>query len=74
MVYLTDTKEADAKMLAERLRQQIAAGLSHSDCTVTVSQGIASVSAQGSYEQMLKTADERLYQAKADGRNRVCAE
>lgn len=74
MVYLTDTKEAEAKMLAERLRQQIEVGLSHNDCAVTVSQGIASVSALGTYEQMLKTADERLYQAKAEGRNRVCAE
>ena len=62
-------KETSKKMLAERLRQQVAERFCRSGLNVTVSQGIASVSAQGSYEQLLKTADERLSQAKAVGRN-----
>jgi diguanylate cyclase (GGDEF)-like protein len=74
VVYLPDTDESDAKMLAERLRQQIAAGLYCNNYVVTVSQGLASVTAHGSYEQMLKEADERLYKAKADGRNRIRTE
>jgi diguanylate cyclase (GGDEF)-like protein len=74
VVYLPDTDENDAKMLAERLRQQIAAGLYCNNYVVTVSQGLASVTAHGSYEQMLKEADERLYKAKADGRNRIRTE
>jgi diguanylate cyclase (GGDEF)-like protein len=72
VVYLTDTTLADAASLAERLRQSVEAGLSHTDYAVTISQGLASASGHGSYEQMLKTADERLYRAKEAGRNRVC--
>lgn len=74
MVYLTDTAPADAASLAERLRQSVEAGLSHTDYAVTISQGLASVSGHATYEQMLKTADQRLYRAKESGRNRVCAD
>lgn len=74
VIYLADTEEETAKVLAERLRQQIAACSVCGDVHLTVSQGIASVRAHGSYEELLKIADERLYEAKAQGRNRVCAE
>jgi diguanylate cyclase (GGDEF)-like protein len=74
VVYLVDTDKDTAGMLAERLRQRIETGLTRSGYPVTVSQGIASSGEHGSYDQMLKTADERLYRAKAAGRNRVCAE
>ncbi|MGR3500724.1 diguanylate cyclase [Pseudaestuariivita sp.] len=41
--------------------------------TVTVSSGVAVYPASGNHPQdLIKAADEALYQAKADGRNRVC--
>jgi len=60
--------------LAERLRQCIEEGLCNSDHAVTVSQGVASISDNEQFEQKIKTADERLFKAKDQGRNRVCME
>src|SRR6056297_33274 len=74
MVYLTDARLTDAKALAERLRQRIEEGLCNSNHAVTVSQGVASTRDNDQFEQMLKTADERLFKAKEQGRNRVCME
>jgi len=74
MVYLTDTILTDAKALAERLRQRIEEGLCNSKHAVTVSQGVASTKDNKQFEQLLKTADERLFKAKEQGRNRVCME
>ncbi len=40
---------------------------------VTMSFGLATLSSESSYERLLALADGRLYDAKAGGRNRVCA-
>jgi len=74
MVYLTDTSMNDAKALAERLRKRIEEGLCNSDHAVTVSQGVAAINNNETFEQMLKRADQGLLKAKDQGRNRVCME
>lgn len=75
-VLLPETDSTTAQHLAERLRACIAAqcftGLA-GDFNVTASIGIASLAAQDSHlDDLLKRADQALYQAKAQGRNRVC--
>lgn len=76
-VILTGTREEGASIYAERLRKRIEDSvLSYQDKTikVTASFGIANfpnIKVQ-SAEQLLKCADQALYQAKETGRNRIC--
>jgi two-component system cell cycle response regulator len=76
-VMMPETALADAAEVCERLRQAVEAGTCLLDggekLTVTVSIGLA-VWAQSmtSISDLMKTADERLYEAKSNGRNRVC--
>ena len=60
--------------LANRIREAFA-GLKHSnlndDIRLTASFGVATVRYGESYEQLFARADEALYRAKSDGRNRV---
>jgi len=63
-------------LLAERIRREIAAsGIAVGNATihVTVSVGVCAVGDRSgvSIAQLVKSADERLYQAKSAGRNRV---
>jgi two-component system cell cycle response regulator len=65
-----------AEKIAERMRKAISAkpfnaGVSAA-INITVSIGIAALEgAEGSIEELLKRADQALYRAKRDGRNRV---
>ena len=78
---LPNTSSPGAQVVAENMRRQIAAlRIPHPDSPVadmvTISMGIASCipSADQSPEQLLAQADQALYQAKSQGRNRaVCA-
>lgn len=63
---------ASALQRAEQLRQAIEAAQPES-LHITVSIGAAELSEQQNFEGMLNLADDRLYQAKAQGRNRVIA-
>ncbi len=80
-VLLTDADAASATPVAERIRQAVeACALPHagSSCAlvVTVSIGLATLR-PGEGEQpsaLLRLADQRLYRAKTEGRNRVCAD
>ncbi len=74
---LMQTGEQEALLTAERLRAAIAAmplPLIGEDFFVTVSIGVASFDARvGSLEELIRRADQAMYQAKNAGRNRVMA-
>jgi diguanylate cyclase (GGDEF)-like protein len=75
MVLLPDTSHASAITLAERVRKQVEAmSISHPQgvLNITVSIGVAEFGKDGeAVDQVIKAADDRLYQAKHEGRNRV---
>jgi two-component system cell cycle response regulator len=77
VVVLPDTTLDAARAVAERIRERVEADAfqihnNSRSITVTVSIGVASRRAgDGSPAEMMKRADEALYRAKADGRNRV---
>jgi len=79
VIAMPDTDAALALLVGERLRQKIAVEPfripeSKESLEVTVSIGISSLgSPQDTPETLLKRADEAMYRAKRDGRNRVAA-
>jgi two-component system cell cycle response regulator len=79
VIAMPDTDAALALLVAERLRQKIAGESflvpdTGNRLTVTVSIGIASLASPDDTPQsLLKRADEALYRAKGEGRNRVAA-
>lgn len=79
-IILPLTSEADAMVIAERLRSQVEAlqiphGFSDVAGTVTISIGLSTLSAgqDKAAAEVLAEADEALYQAKHQGRNRTLA-
>jgi two-component system cell cycle response regulator len=80
VVVMPDTDMAVATMVAERLRRRIAAdpfpiARGERKVEVTISIGLAALSgADDSAANVLKRADQALYRAKRDGRNRVVAD
>lgn len=73
-ILLPDTGAADARRLAERLRERIARYPFEGDLALrcTVSLGIAELGPEvASYSQWIDCADEALYEAKGTGRNRA---
>lgn len=76
VVCLTETELAQAKEVAERLRkaaeeQQIPCGLTRIGATLSI--GIATIRPlDKDFEQLLHRADEQLFKAKEQGRNRIC--
>jgi two-component system, cell cycle response regulator len=80
VVVMPDTDMAVATVVAERLRRRIAAepfAIDHGAgrVEVTISIGIASLGqSDESAADVLKRADQALYRAKRDGRNRVVAD
>jgi diguanylate cyclase (GGDEF)-like protein len=75
-ILLPECTLAQASMRAEQIREAIAAssGEGHeADIAVSASLGIADTARYGyDLRELLIRADEGLYQAKRDGRNRVC--
>jgi diguanylate cyclase (GGDEF)-like protein len=73
---LTETDMENAVYAAERIRQAIAQRLIHvydEDLSVTISIGVSVFPAGGTgLEELIDAADRALYQAKQQGRNRVC--
>lgn len=73
-VYLPNANEEVAKIVAERIRSTICA-LSFmpqgKPCPLTVSVGCATFARRTDFSELFRLADERLYQAKEAGRNRV---
>lgn len=76
LLMLPDTPKDAALALAERLRRAIEAMTIDTipGLRVTSSFGVASrtAGAMMSWEELVATADRRLYRAKLEGRNRVC--
>ena len=71
LVVLAGSCAAAAEVLADRLREAVAA--TRGDLPpVTVSVGVAEHQATESTEHLLRRADEALYDAKGAGRDRVC--
>jgi two-component system, cell cycle response regulator len=77
IIVLPDTDRAVALRVGERLRKIISlkpfnAGVKSGPLSITVSIGVAAFEgSDDSMEGLLKRADDALYQAKRDGRNRV---
>lgn len=74
---LAETTRERATEVAERIREKLAATpVETPDGTIefTVSIGVTQVREGDSLESALDRADERLYKAKRDGRNRVCSD
>lgn len=75
-VLLPQTGEAEAQLIAERLRRAVMATIvNFEDRTInfTISLGVASAwKSDVSVDELMKRADMALYEAKETGRNRVC--
>ena len=79
VVVMPDTDLSFAYMVAERLRQSVAdspfnVSVAGKELTVTISIGVATSETGDTPEVLLKRADQALYRAKRDGRNRVIAD
>jgi two-component system cell cycle response regulator len=76
VIVMPETDMAVATMVAERLRRRIATEpfpiqQGSSELQVTISAGISALGTDDSAAKILKRADQALYRAKRDGRNRV---
>ncbi len=76
-VFLPSTTFAQGQMIAERIRAAVQATTVRlpdgTQISVTLSIGIAMRSPGDTMESLLSKADQALYRAKREGRNRICA-
>lgn len=72
VVLCPNTTLSTARLLAERLRENIAKVNFPEAGKVTISVGLAECQQGESWDEWFKRADEALYRAKHEGRNRVC--
>src|SRR5436305_5521188 len=79
VIVMPETDMAVAALVAERIRRRIAAepfaieqGSKALDVTLSI--GLAALSGNDTATTLLKRADQALYRAKRDGRNRVVAD
>lgn len=75
VVFLPGITPEDGRVVADRLRQSISAAVVYADdnsaVKFTVSIGVSSSDISDNVDMLIKTADEALYRAKQNGRNRV---
>ncbi len=70
-ILLPQTPADSALILAERIREQVAASVGHGYRPVTLSIGVASLTAlEETAQDVMRRADQALYAAKEGGRNR----
>lgn len=78
LMLLVDITPGDARRVAEKLRLKVAEEAFRlprgEQIHVTLSIGLAMFDGHPDYQQLMRRADEALYQAKNGGRNRVVAE
>jgi diguanylate cyclase (GGDEF)-like protein len=77
VIILPETDLADAQAVAEKIRKTVEStsfegGLSQPEGKVTISGGVAVHRQNITDEQFIMRADEALYKAKQEGRNRIC--
>lgn len=75
LVLLPETTTEEAMSSANRIREAFAAksvNTEQSQVQATISVGVASIRGSESIDRLLQRADEALYRAKSEGRNRVC--
>lgn len=75
LVIVAESTQDGLTVLAERMRKDIEAMVTedqHNSMQVTISLGVALLAEDDNIETLLKKADDALYQAKKDGRNRTC--
>ncbi len=72
LAMLPDTGLEGARLLAERVRSEVARLAVAGAAAVTLSAGVAQWQIDEAIVATLSRADERLYRAKTDGRDRVC--
>lgn len=73
IILLPDTTLPSAIKMAEALRQRIEVNPFDTVGTITCSIGVAEFNAIERADDLLHRADEKLYRAKDNGRNRVIA-
>ena len=72
VVFLPNTSVVTAKCVAERIRSVIESTVFPNNLRVTISAGVATQDDPlGRIDFLLKNADDALYQAKREGRNKV---
>lgn len=71
LLFLTETDEKKAMIVAEHTRRLIAESTMLEDRNVTVSIGVSELRSGETLDEWIKSADDALYRAKAEGRNRV---
>lgn len=75
LILLTDTDVDQAVVVAEKIRRAIAENpvdCDHHRIPITVSIGVAGHDGEREPLKIIKRADQALYRAKGEGRNRVC--
>ena len=74
VVILPETSKQDARAVAEKIRETItSAAIEGAQKKVTISAGVATLGQDGNNSaELIGKADQAVYQAKRDGRNRVC--
>ncbi len=75
-VLLPEIGESEAMAIADRVRQSVSGDTESSNDSliqipVEISMGVAEIDENGSFESLLKAADQALYRAKHAGRNKV---
>ena len=71
VIVMPQTPLQEAAAVAERLRQVLAATTWPEGLEVTASWGVAQASRESELENAMREADQAMYRAKRDGRNRV---
>ncbi len=71
MIVVPETASANARELADKIRNLIASSSFEGSCTMTISLGLTQLLRGDDFDSFIKRVDDALYQAKRRGKNRV---